>query len=155
MISYHQFLKYWNEKTHQKFKSSKTQNLGMKKIHLKIQNKNHLKNLGIFKMSSYHHLLYYSVSTKSVLREILCRQRDFMCRHRKYSRCVSHSKMIRRHCVDTGKLLCTQENSHVSTQKIRAHLLKLILCRPLNSKWETLYRHRKISENCCVDPALF
>ena len=63
-----------------------------------------------------------------------------------YSRCVSHSKVIRRHCVDTQKLLCTQENSRVLTQKIRAHLLKLILCGPLNSKWETLCRHRKSLE---------
>ena len=37
-----------------------------------------------------------------------------MSRHRKYSRCVSHPKLIRRHCVDTGILLCTQENSRVS-----------------------------------------
>ena len=69
----------------------------------------------------------------------------FLCRHRKYSRCVSHSIVIRRHCVDTEKLLCTQENC-VLTQKIRTHLLKLILCRPLNSKWETLCRHRKSLE---------
>ena len=55
-----------------------------------------------------------------------------------YSRYVSHSKVIRRHHVDTGKLLCTQENYCVLTQKVRVHLFKLILCQPLNSKWETL-----------------
>ena len=39
-------------------------------------------------------------------------------------------------CVDTrsGKLLCTQENFVYVDTKIRAHLLKLILCQPLNSK---------------------
>ena len=50
------------------------------------------------------------------------------------------------------KSLCTQENYCVLTQKIRAPLLKLILCRPLNSKWETT---QKIFGNCCVDTALF
>ena len=39
-----------------------------------------------------------------------------------------------------------KENWRVSTQNIKVHLFKLILCRPLNSKWETLCRHKKSLE---------
>ena len=95
-----------------------------------------------------------TVSTQKnpcLLREILCRQRDVLYGHRKYPRLVSHSKVTRRHCVDTQKLLCTQKNSRVLTQKIRAHLLKLSCvnhqivngrhCVDTENLWKMLCRH--------------
>ena len=41
-----------------------------------------------------------------------CVLREFLCRHRKYSRCVSHSEVIMKHChcVYSGKLLRPHDN---------------------------------------------
>ena len=43
----------------------------------------------------------------------LCVLRKFLCRHRKYSRCVSHSKVVGKHCHAVF-LLCPHDNSRVS-----------------------------------------
>ena len=43
----------------------------------------------------------------------------------------------------------------MSTHKVRAHLFKLILCRPLNSKFEAQCLHRKIIFGCKLQSAEF
>ena len=45
--------------------------------------------------------------------------------------CVDRQKVIKRHCVNTEKSLCTQGNS-VLTQEV------LMLCQPFQSNKETL-----------------